>query len=81
MKTIQLVLTTEDAALEQKIKILEERCEKLDLSFPCVLEAVALTIPTKQFIEILLMYTDDKIHEIEKAEKTKSFWNKFKKTK
>ena len=28
MKTIQLVLTTEDAALEQKIKILEERCEK-----------------------------------------------------
>ena len=29
MKTIQLVLTTEDAALEQKIKILEERCEKL----------------------------------------------------
>ena len=49
--------------------------------FPCVLEAVALTIPTKQFIEILLMYTDDKIHEIEQAEKTKSFWNKFKKTK
>lgn len=81
MKAIQLILTTEDTSLEQKIEKLEERCKKLNLSFPTVLETAALTMPTKQFIEILLMYADDKLYEIEQAEKTKNFWNKFRKSK
>lgn len=81
MKTIQLILTTEDVTLGQTIEKLEKRCEKLNLSFPSILETAALTIPTKQFIEILLMYADDKIYEIEQAEKAKNFWNRFKKNK
>lgn len=81
MKAIQLVLTTEDVKLEQKIEELEERCKKLEISFPSVLEATALTIPTKQFIEILLVYTDEQVHEIEQEERNKRFWNKFKRNK
>lgn len=81
MKAIQLILTTEDTSLEQKIEKLEERCKKLNLSFPTVLETAALTMPTKQFIEMLLMYADDKLYEIEQTEKTKNFWNKFRKSK
>lgn len=80
MKAIQLVLTTEDAKLKEKIEELEERCKKLEISFPSVLQVTALTIPTKQFIEILLIYADEKVHEIEREERNKCFWNRFKKT-
>lgn len=81
MKAIQLVLTTEDAKLEQKIEELEERCKKLEISFPSVLEATALTIPAKSFIEILLIYADEKVYEIEREERNKNFWNRFRRNK
>lgn len=66
MKAIQLVLTTEDT--------------KLEISFPSVLELAALSMTTNRFIEILLVYADEKVHDIEQEERNKNFWNSFKKT-
>ena len=81
MKAIQLVLTTREEELEQKIEELEERCKRMEISFPSVLEASVLAMPTKQFIGILLLYADEKIHEIEQEERNRNFWNRFRKNK
>lgn len=78
MKTVQVTLLIEDAELEERIENLEERCDKLGISLQNIFQAIALTMPNRPFIDILLSMSDIKIDDIESNEKIKQFWNKLK---
>lgn len=78
MKFIQVILPVENAELEKKIIGLEERCEKLGISLDSIFHITAYTMSSKPFIDILLGLSDLKISDIERNERMKRLFNKFK---
>ena len=78
MKVIELTLLVDDVDLEKRISDLEKRCGKLDISLQSIFAMTAATMPYKPFIDILLGFSDLKIYDIERTEKTRQFLDKFK---
>ena len=81
MRTVPLIHIVNDNELEEKMAELEERCKNLqnhDVSLECLLQAAITDFPMKTYMTALIMWVDDKVFELEQAEKNKQFWNKFK---
>lgn len=78
MKFIQVILPVEDAELEKRIICLEERCKKIGISLDNIFYITAYTMPNKPFVDILLGLSDLKISDIERNERMKQFFKKFK---
>lgn len=80
MRVIELTHIIEDTELEQKMAELEERCQKLqdnNVTLECLLQTAITVMPMKTYMTALVMWTDDKVHELEQQEKRKNMWRKL----
>lgn len=78
MKAITLTLFTEDKEIEERIKDLETRCEKLNIPFDRALQAAAMKVPNKVIFDVLLGFVDLEISDISEQQKMKQLFNKLK---
>lgn len=78
MKVIPITLYVQDEELEERIVELEERCKEINISLQQIFEIVYPTMPYKPYVDILLSYSDLKIDDMEREQRMKHFFDKFK---
>ena len=81
MKTISVVLTTDDKELAERISKLENQCEALGgtLCFESLMQISAGMIPPssmKIIIDVLLMYAEKEMIDLEHQKRSKDLFNK-----
>lgn len=81
MKTISVVLTTDDKELAERISDLESRCKSIGdrMPFESLMQISAGMIPPsslKIVIDVLLMYAEKEMLELEHQKRIEDLFNK-----